>query len=151
MGIFHDKVQELAGEIGTGIILGILGYKLAPFTIHSVQGPDQVAQHEAAKTWGIFEAKGGHAKLGTGIGGQMGKQWISTWLQRIIDRNATTEYRASLSDAFENERVMLAAVVNLNMHNKDGEFRMAFQKYKPKTGAYMKPWGPEWQYYESIF
>lgn len=74
----------------------------------------------------------------------MSGQWISRWINFIIQQNLSSKYAKNLRSAFNRKDVMLAVVVNLNMRNKNGELRLAFQKYEPKDGANMKPWGTEW-------
>jgi RHS repeat-associated protein len=143
-GIFHNKVQEIIGEAGTALILYSLGFKLAPLSIHSVQGPDQVAKHSTAGIWGIFEAKGGYAKLGTGYGGQMSPRWIEHWLNEIIRKNTGTEYGDSLDTAYNGHHVMLAGLVRLNLRDKNGQLAFAFQKFEPPHGSNMVLWGTEW-------
>jgi hypothetical protein len=148
----HHKVQEVMGEIGTAVIISTLGYKLQPLTLHAVNGPDQVAQQEASGTWGIFEAKGGNSKLSTdaSYGPQMKGQWITHWIDQLIDGNQGTEYGTNLRNARDSDQVMLAAVTRLNVQNKSGggiraEFDVSVQKYESaNNGISMDPWGPQW-------
>jgi hypothetical protein len=117
-----------------------------PIFRHVLRGPDQVAQHKKTSVWGIFEAKGGYAKLGTGAsyGKQMGKEWITYWLNTIIEKNENTKYGKELEDAFDSKKPMLAALVRLNMQDKKGEISYAVQKYTPPKGIGMKDWPSEW-------
>ena len=154
MGLGHSKVQEFLGELATGVIVQALGYELPQLTLDAVHGPDQVARHPGTGTWGIFEAKGGKAKLGTkstSMGGpQMSPKWITGWIKNLIAKNAGSEYGRKLKKSFGRGDVMLAAVTRLRVFNKAGgkigaEFEVAAQKYEADDeGRNMKPWGAGW-------
>ena len=69
----HYKVQEFLGELATGLIIDLIGFDQSGLKLDKKHGPDQVAKHEAAGVWGIFEAKGGKSRLGSAsYGKQMG-------------------------------------------------------------------------------
>jgi hypothetical protein len=144
--LWHEKIQEIAGEMGTALVLKSMGFELSPLSIDAIRGPDQVAQHKKTGVRGIFEAKGGYAKLGTeaSYGKQMGGEWISYWLRIIINKNRGTNYGRNVKSAFDSKAPMLATLIRLNMQDKKGEVTYAVQKYTPQNGNGMKDWPTEW-------
>jgi hypothetical protein len=160
MGLGHSKIQEFLGELATGIVIHAIGYELPSLTLDAVHGPDQVARHSGTGVWGVFEAKGGKARLGTEMtnmgGPQMSHAWIKGWIKHLIDKNKGSEYGKKLETSFDDRDSMLAAVTRMRVTNAEGytipgakkkidaEFEVIAQKFEPNQPGQFKSWGGNW-------
>ena len=145
----HEATQEFVGELMTDVIAYALGFEQASLNWHKRHGPDQVVRHtQIPSLWGIFEAKGGTHGLSSKdsrYGRQMSKDWITGWLDEIVDNNSRSPDGKALAKAMRDKQEMLALVSRLDIRRQgtDGiaaTFQLGFQIYTPPKGNAMKDW-----------
>ncbi len=127
----HINAQEIIAELATGLLTNQMGFTQSPnnWSWSSRQGPDQVVYHKGVNVWGIFEAKGGDNTLGTSRWGeQMSGKWLEHWIMKLQTTIATN---VQLLDSLENYEPMLAAIVRLNILNRQSQIKITVQKYTP--------------------
>lgn len=83
----------------------------------------------------------------------MSGQWITYWIDNVIERNQNTTYGDALKAAFDGHNPMLAGIVRLKLATKSVRMRFVFQQYVPPSGpnansANVDPthWGSGWGY-----
>lgn len=147
----HQGVSEFMGEMATAVFIKAIGFEQPKLNWSGVHGPDQLGYNKKTGFWGIFEAKGGSAKLSNdaSYGPQMRGQWITHWIKQIYDSNVTDDATKLRADYSAN-KVMLAALAKLDVRRKGTKgikatYTVAVQKYEPPKGANMKTWPKHWR------